>query len=237
MRKLFAYILPFLSFPCCQAQEVSVEADLTSQYVWRGLELGSVSLQPTFGIDWKGLSFSAWGNAGLSDRDDPREIDLTLSYSRWGFTVGVTDYWATTRDEDAKYFRYDGHHTNHVFEANLSYDFNELKACPLPLSLSWNTNFAGGDGVTKRGKRAFSSYVELASDFSWVDCDWTARAGIVPYAAEYYETGGFALTLLSVRATRDIRINDKFSIPVFAEGIANTRSGKAWLAFGFTLRP
>ena len=237
MKRWIPMMLAVVSAQLAQAQEVTVETDLTSQYVWRGLELGKVSLQPTFGIDWKGLSFSAWGNAPLSDRDDPREIDLTLSYSRWGFTIGVTDYWSTTREEDAKYFRYDGHHTNHVFEANLSYDFNELKACPLPLSLSWNTNFGGADGVNKRGKRAFSSYMEVASSFSWVDCDWDARAGIVPYATDYYETRGFALTHLSLRATRDIRINDKFSIPVFAEAITNTRSGKAWLNFGFTIRP
>ena len=47
--------------------EGTVQADIVSQYVWRGQDLGDVSLQPTLGLAYKGVSLTAWGNIGLSD--------------------------------------------------------------------------------------------------------------------------------------------------------------------------
>ena len=41
------------------AQEVSVGADLVSSYIWRGQQLGSVSIQPNLGIAYKWFSFGA----------------------------------------------------------------------------------------------------------------------------------------------------------------------------------
>ena len=52
--------------------ETTVATDVVSQYVWRGLECGSVSVQPTLGIGYKGLSLSAWGSIGLSDPTDTK---------------------------------------------------------------------------------------------------------------------------------------------------------------------
>ena len=46
--------------------EANVAADVVSQYIWRGQECGQVSLQPTLGLSWKGLSLTAWGSVGLS---------------------------------------------------------------------------------------------------------------------------------------------------------------------------
>ena len=36
--------------------EASVGADLVSGYIWRGQDLGGVSIQPSLGISYKGLS-------------------------------------------------------------------------------------------------------------------------------------------------------------------------------------
>ena len=43
--------------------ETTVAADVVNQYIWRGLDLGNVSLQPTLGVAYKGLSLTAWGSA------------------------------------------------------------------------------------------------------------------------------------------------------------------------------
>lgn len=58
--------------------EANVSADVVSQYIWRGQDLGDVSLQPSLGVSYKGVSLSAWGNVGLSDNTDTKEFDLTL---------------------------------------------------------------------------------------------------------------------------------------------------------------
>ena len=41
--------------------EASVGADLVSGYILRGQNLGGVSVQPSLGISYKGLSLGAWG--------------------------------------------------------------------------------------------------------------------------------------------------------------------------------
>ena len=214
-----------------QEIETTVSGDIVSSYIWRGQDLGNVSLQPTLGIGYKGFSLSAWGSVGLSDPADTKEFDLTLGYTVGGLNIGITDYWFNTGlDPENRYFKYDAHGTNHVFEANIGYDFGLA-------SVQWFTNIAGNDGVNKDGKRAYSSYVEVAVPFKVATVDWTATAGAVPYATDFYGTTGFAVTNVSLRADKEIKVTDSFSIPVFGQVTGNPCSQKAYLVFGITLHP
>lgn len=209
----------------------TISADFVSRYIWRGQDLGHVSVQPTLGVAYKGLSLTAWGSVGLTESSDTKEFDLTLAYSTGGFNVGITDYWFSTgQDPDARYFLYKAHKTNHVFEGNVGYDFGFL-------SFQAYVNFAGNDGLNKSGKRAYSTYLELAAPFRFVTCDWTATLGAVPMATTSYGTGGFAVTNVGLKATKAIKVTDSFSIPLFAQVIGNPCSQKAYFVFGFTLRP
>lgn len=232
MKKIYLFLAAIVVAGSATAQvETTISADFVNQYIWRGQDLGSVAVQPTLGIGYKGLSLTAWGSYGLSNPDDAKELDLTLAYTVGGFNVGITDYWLSEGlDPKARYFKYDAHATNHVFEVNVGYDFG-------PVALQWYTNITGNDGTNKDDKRAYSSYAEVSAPFTLVGVDWTATLGVVPYATTYYETNGFAVTDLSMRASKDIRITDSFSIPVFAQFTANPCSQKAYLVFGFTLQP
>ena len=209
--------------------ETTICGDVVSSYIWRGQDLGNVSLQPTLGVGYKGLSLTAWGSVGLTDAADTKEFDLTLGYSAGGFNIGVTDYWFNAGlDPEDRYFMYDAHGTNHVFEATVGYDFGFA-------SLQWYTNFAGNDGVNKDGDRAYSSYVEANIPFQFASVDWTATAGAVPFATDFYGTTGFAVTNLALKASKDIKITDSFSLPVFGQVVANPCAQKAYLVLGFTL--
>lgn len=236
MKNIFVSVMLLLwatTFAMAQEKEVetNMSADVVSQYIWRGQDLGSVSLQPALGITYKGLSLSAWGSVGLSEPSDTKEFDLTLGYAAGGFNVSITDYWFNTGlDPDNRYFKYDAHGTNHVYEANIGYDFGLA-------SVQWFTNFAGNDGCNSKGERAYSSYLEMSAPFRFYGVDWTATAGIVPFATDFYETKGFAVTDLSLRATKEIRVTDSFGIPVFAQMTGNPCSQKAYFVFGFTLQP
>ena len=42
--------------------EASVGADLVSGYIWRGQDLGNVSIQPSASISYRGFSLSGWGS-------------------------------------------------------------------------------------------------------------------------------------------------------------------------------
>ena len=236
MKKIVLFAISVLSGFAAQAQdeiETTVSGDVVSSYIWRGQDLGDVSLQPTLGVSYKGLSLTAWGSVGLTDPLDTKEFDLTLSYTTGGLNIGITDYWFDAGlDPDARYFKYDAHGTNHVFEANIGYDFGVA-------SVQWFTNFAGNDGINKDGKRAYSSYAEVVVPFKLSAIDWTATVGAVPYATSFYNdwTSGFAVTNVSLKATKDIKVTDSFSIPVFGQIAANPCTQKAYLVFGFTLQP
>lgn len=209
--------------------EATIQADVVSQYLWRGQELGQVSLQPSLGLSYKGLSLTAWGCVGLSEPGDTKELDLTLAYSTGGFNIGVTDYWFNSPNE--RYFCYGAHSTSHVFEANIGYDFG-------PVGVQWYTNFAGNDGVGNGGSRAYSSYVEVNAPFRLAGCDWSAAVGAVPYATDFYSSAdGFAVTNVSLKASKDISVTERFAIPLFAGLAVNPSTEKTYLYCGFTLRP
>lgn len=206
--------------------EVHAGIDIVSQYVWRGLKLGSASLQPTASISWKGLSLEAFGSVGFVDTNDPYEIDFTLSYSIKGFSVGIIDYWNT--EADPRYFYYKQADTGHVFEAFLGYDFGFL-------NVSWQTIFAGADGVNKSQNRAFSSYLEVNAPFSLWTCDWLGTLGVVPYATSYYDTNGFAVTNVSLRCTKEIPLGRRFKLPIYAQVMANPNAKSFYFVGGFTV--
>ena len=233
--KIFLAASLLLCASAAEAEEKDLEAiiasDFVSQYIWRGQDLGSVAVQPTLGIGWKGLSLTAWGSYGLVDTNDAKELDLTLGYTIGHFNVGVTDYWFNQGPEPHdRYFMYKAHSTNHVFEANVGYDFGFA-------SLQWYTNFAGNDGVCKSGDRAYSSYLEADVPFRLVGVGWDVAAGAVPYATDFYGARHFAVTNISLKATKEIRVTDSFHIPIFGQIAANPRNQKAYLIVGFTLQP
>lgn len=62
---------------------ISIEAgaNVVSSYLWRGQNLGGLSIQPSVTFDWKGLYLSGWGNIGADNWTfeyfNP-ELDTTL---------------------------------------------------------------------------------------------------------------------------------------------------------------
>jgi len=207
--------------------EGGLTVDIVSSYFWRGQHLGDVSIQPELWIGWKGLSLSAWGNVGLSNNKDPREIDLTLSYETGGLSFGIVDYWNDEHDSRYFYYRKDG--TGHAFEGFVGYDFG-------PVHISWQTFFAGNDYQEESGKRAWSSYFQVAAPFRLVTCRWEATAGLVPWACSYYSTSSFSVTNLSLRATKDIKITESFTLPLYAQIVANPGSQNLYFLAGFTIK-
>jgi len=230
MKKIVIIAMGLVASAAALAQdklEATIAADFVSQYIWRGLDCGNISVQPTLGVAYKGFSLSAWGSVGFKS-EDTKEFDLTASYTTGGLTVGITDYWFD--EPEPRYFYYNAHSTSHVFEASVAYDFGLLSA-------AWYTNFAGNDGLNKSQKRAYSSYAEVNVPFRLATCQWTGTIGAVPYATTFYDTSGFAVTNIALKASKDIKITDTFAIPLFAQVIANPSSQKAYFVVGFTLQP
>ena len=63
MKKIVLFALGLVMSMTTHAQEkieTTIAADFVSNYIWRGLDCGDVSLQPTLGIGYKSLSLTAW---------------------------------------------------------------------------------------------------------------------------------------------------------------------------------
>ena len=211
--------------------EVDAGATIVSSYIWRGQDFGGAAIQPSLSVGYKGLSLAAFGSYGFTNSDDTHEFDLTLAYSAGGFSVGATDYYCIVHGldyADLKYFDYRAHTTAHVFEAFVGYDFG-------PASLTWYTNIGGADGVNSKGKRAYSSYVEANVPFKLKSLDCSFTAGAVPYATSFYSVAdGFAVTNLTLMASKTIKVTPTFSLPLFASITANPSASKCYFTAGLT---
>ncbi|MDR0744899.1 MAG: hypothetical protein LBF17_00145 [Mediterranea sp.] len=200
--------------------EVSIGADVVSGYIWRGTNLGGVSIQPSISVSKSGFSLTAWGSVGI-DSNDTKEFDLTLGYGAGGFSVAVTDYWFNSAP---RYFDYRARGA-HVFEATLGYDLG-------PVALSWNTNVAGYDYYKKDGKRAYSTYVEAVVPFKLGGFDFAAEVGVTPWEGTYSDA--LNVTNIGLGVSKEIKITDSFTLPAFAKVTTNPFEDKAYFVFGLT---
>ncbi|MGI6223866.1 MAG: hypothetical protein ACOYJG_09665 [Prevotella sp.] len=219
------------AFPFCASAHNKVKchlsADIVSKYVWRGVEIGSAQLQPTLKLSYGGFSVSALGSVGIVDSKDDNEFDFCWRYDYKRWHVLINDNWL---DTNPHYFEYAAHSTSHNFEGNIGYDAGFLTA-------DWYTYFAGKDYNRKTGKRSYSSWMKFTVPFELGQMNWCATLGIVPFESEnMYETDGFAVNLIELRCTKDIRITNEFSVPIFGALEANPSSEKAWFVFGLTLQ-
>lgn len=228
--------------------EASLSGDLVSRYMWRGINMAGVSLQPEVCIAWKGLSLKASASTGF-ERDDLQDIDLHLDYTRWGFNIGVIDYWTADVDSKNRYFFFGGEREcPHQLEANIGY------TCKYG-SLQAYTMVAGNDYKID-DKRAFSTYIELSVPFRAGGLDWDARVGITPMesAGDIYkeqivtEEGrtkivnrgdwlygeSFTCNMVSVRATKNFEFKS-FKLPVFVELHTNPYLQRANLILGISV--
>ncbi len=202
-----------------RGQEVTVSAgaDVVSSYIWRGLYSGPASVQPGISLSAGNFTVGAWGSTSL--QSSWREFDLYAGYSIGNFSVLVTDYFfprSLPDGEGSGYFDY----SDHVFEGTLGYSFGDA----FPLSLAWNTNFAGDDD--------YSSYFEASYGISVGSVTVDLILGGTPWAGTYSDK--FSLVNASVKASKDIRVTDSFSIPVFTQAILNPDTKDVFLVFGMS---
>ena len=116
MRKPFILFLLLLLCPfSTYAQEIFINADFVSSYMWRGMKCGNAAVQPTLGVTMGGFTLSAWGSTEF--RNENNEIDLTLEYQFKRLTLNVTNYFEQCEEEPFDYFYYAAHSSGHTFES------------------------------------------------------------------------------------------------------------------------
>ena len=221
MKKLFI-VLFFISvsISAARSQELAVkaEADFVSSYIWRGLSVGPASIQPGISLSAGDFTVGVWGSSSFNGTW--REFDLYAKYSIGNFSLLLTDYFLPhdlPDGEKISYFDY----SEHVVEATLGYTFGES----FPLSLVWNTNFIGDEDYSTYFEASYS----IPTSFANIDL----IIGATPKAGFYSD--GLAIVVTSIKASKEIVINDNFSLPVYTQAILNPDSRDVFLVFGMKL--
>ena len=168
------------------------------------------------------MAIAYHGSAALFSCFDPTH----LLEGDGKFKFGVVNYWD---DEPKEPYFYFGDNSGHQFEGFVAYDFGILSA-------SWGTLFAGSDARNSKNKRVYSSYLELTAPFKLCGLDCDAQVGIVPCKTDYYNTSGFAVTNLALNISKDVRITDSFSLPLFASLISNPSTRDLFFVGGLSFK-
>lgn len=86
MRKCLLSVLLVVCPLLAQAQEVFINADLVSNYIWRGMKCGNASVQPTPGVSMGHFTLSAWSSTEFRNENNialtaAKEIQITDRFS------------------------------------------------------------------------------------------------------------------------------------------------------------
>lgn len=209
------------------AQQLDVNADVVSSYVWRGFFQGGdgPAIQPALTLNWGKVSIGAWGS---TDFKSAKEVDLSVGYSAGPLSLTVTDYWWEGQYA-AGYFNYGKNKTDHWVEASLGYDFQDV----CPLTLTWSTILYGPD-TNAGGEKMYSSYLEAVYSTSMKGVGLDMGVGVVPFKSDFYQCNHFAVTNIFLKGSKKLKLSDTFEVPLFVQLIFNPSAEQSHLVAGFS---
>lgn len=236
---------------------ITFGADVMSRYVWRGINLGgnTPSIQPwlryTINSADTTHSFSAgaWGAVSIGELAT-QEADIVLSYTYKGMiTLWFSDYFFPAEAFNArnKYFNYDAKTTGHVFEPCIT--FNGTEKIPFTFNFSMNVYGADkrkkkddGNGGFEDGDIFMSKYVELGYKKEIKGVDFNAFVGGVLDDPDedkgelgfYGENRSAGIINVGIKASKKIKITDKYDLPVQTQLIFNPEAENIYFVFGIS---
>ncbi len=191
-------------------------ADLVSAYVWRGTKFSGPSIQPTLEYGAGGFAIGAWGSFDLTNGFN--ELDTYASYTfDFGLGLGLTDYYY----QGSRAFDFADTTGSHALEANLNYTIRGFSASA---NYVINDTHAGGPG-SKGG----DIYLELGYEFEYFNV--FVGGGDGWHTAD----GNFNIVNVGIGTTKDVKITETITIPVFAQLIVNPDKEEYDLVIGISL--
>ena len=223
IKYIFVYLVVLLTSIVSAQTAVSGGADFVSRYMWRGLDFGNTfSIQPSLALASGDFEIGFWGSYPFTNpAGGNEEMDLYLGYGVGDFSVLVTDYYFPVGGGKYGNYKDPGSHT---IEVGLSYGGSES----FPISLAAYMNVYNDDDNTVYFELGYSTEVsEVAVDLF--------VGGTPGGDGGYYGTTDFNLINIGVTASKDIKITDDFSLPIFSSYVLNPNLEIGSLVFGFSL--
>lgn len=200
--------------------------DIASNYLWRGYDqsyrggnrkMFDPSFQPSLSLGYGKFYIEFWGNASLLS--DYKEFDIFLGFEHENLLITLYDvFCGVGSDFNAPFF--DKRMTGHSLTATIDYTFFDR------LRLHWATTFLHPadylEEGPRAGKRAFSSYFEVAYTQPVCDImDVELAVGASPFTGPFwcYEADmetvakGFNVTNISLILNRDFEVGS-VTLPV-----------------------
>lgn len=218
-----------------------VGADLVSSYLWRGQNLGGLSIQPSLTLDWNGLYLCGWGNVGADNwkfENLSPELDITIGYENFGFMLDLTHLYYFNKEYYLKGLGDANNPSSTTMELHAGINIGEWVEA-VPLSFDWYTTILGQDPVLDKNgqveknhngnaKRAYSTYIQVGYDFELpLDIVLALKVGFTPWKGMYsnYEdvwTSGRTVGInnIQLRAEREFEIQNMY-INVWGEAMFN----------------
>lgn len=235
-KNVIPFIILFLLFGfSAHAQDTtnikfSLNADFASRYIWRGFDFGNApSVQPTLEASYKNFAIGAWGSQSISSNTGGLEADLYTTYSfNFGLSIGVSDYYFPEEklrimkdlpdtasflilpERNGNYFDFEN---AHFLEANINYEIKNF-------SLSANYMFHNA---------ADDIYAEIGYNYK------NLTVFIGGGNESYTNNGKFNICNTGFTITKEIKLSDKFDLPVFGSFILNPDSEQVHMLFGISL--
>lgn len=202
--------------------EFTVGADLVSRYVWRGSDYGnSAALQPTVEFAAGNFALGAWGSFALSGFEAFNEADLYASYGfDFGLSLGISDYYYP----GSKWGEFGDKVSSHAFELNLGYEIGSLS---LSGNYILNNSIDGGAGAEDG-----TIYFEAGYAFENVDLFIGGGDG---WHVASYETGDFQICNIGIGTSKEIKLSESFSLPMFGKVIMNPNTEQFHIVVGISL--
>jgi predicted small secreted protein len=220
-------------FACTQESEskisVDVSADIVSRYVWRGINLsGSPAIQPSLSLNLYNVSIGSWASYSFSP-ELYQEVDLYVTYETRFVSLTINDYYnpVDTLYASGDYFHLGKASTRHTLEGMVTLHGPEA----FPVSLLAGIMFYGNDR-NEEGHNLYSTYLELNYSGSIRAIELIPFIGITPSAGYYGDK--FGTVNMGITAVRNIKISEKYQIPVKGSFIINPQQEKIFFVIGIT---
>ena len=216
------------------AQEFSVGTDVVSRYIWRGIDLGenTPSIQPTISFSAGGFTTGFWGAWPTANPGGLDEIDFYANYAidlstAGSLTFGFTDYMnPNSGTKIGNFNNYDDPNGPgaHFLEGNFIYSAPES----FPIYLSFNVFFYNVENNP--------IYIEAGYSTSLKDVGVSLFLGATPgEKAGYYGVDNFSVINTGIKLSKEIKVTDSFTLPVFGSVILNPASEDLFFVLGFSL--
>jgi hypothetical protein len=208
----------------------SLGADVVSSYVWRGSKIGTgPNIQPWLKFSTGGFTLGAWGSSSFHFNTDVAEMDLYTSYTfGFGLTVGLTDYYYQSYQGEANpYFQYQGDTSSHAFEINAAYT---IKSFSIAANYIINDASNGGPANKPGGGDMY-----FEANYAFKNFGVFAGAGNGWHTADA-ENGDdvFAVCNIGLKASKELKITEKFSLPLIGALSVNPDKEELNLVIGIS---